>query len=69
MGICVSKNHKLALYVRTAEVIVGSAHPERAREAFTWGSTDRSMHLRRRTQRRAPASLYTPRRGPPSTAV
>ena len=35
----------------------------------TWGSTDRSMHLRRRTERRNPPSLYTPRRGPPSTVA
>ena len=41
MGECVRKNQKdkrnlkLPLYVRTAEEVVGSAHPDRERGVFT----------------------------------
>ena len=53
------RDHRPPLYVRTAEEVVGSAHPARAEEAFTC-STDRSMHLRRRTAAPAVAAPVAP---------
>ena len=52
-----------------ASKVVGSANPNVAREAFTWRSTDRSMRLGRRTERRPLPSLCRSRRGPPSAAA